>query len=270
MSVESTYDKAGRGHWNSVWTTSKQPRSVDLTETGVRNHFRLALHKLFCDVFGGLPTPQLQLLEIGCGNSIWLPYFARQFQFKVSGLDYSEEGCRTARERLDRSGVPGTIHCMDVFARPADLRHQYDVVVSFGVVEHFQDVSVCLAAFGHYVKPGGLILTLVPNLAGIIGDLVKVINPSVYAIHVPLDVEGLRVAHERAGFTVQRSEYFFGLNLGVINLVGAPADRLAPLRRVTVALCKGLTAAVWKYEQRIRPLPPSRYFSPYIVCIARA
>ena len=89
----------------------------------------------------------MELLEVGCGNSIWLPYFAKQFGFLVSGLDYSEEGCRTSREMLAEAGVRGMIRCADVFARPDDMRNRYDVIVSVGVVEHFQEPSVCLGGF---------------------------------------------------------------------------------------------------------------------------
>jgi SAM-dependent methyltransferase len=60
---------------------------------------------------------------------------------------------------LDAAGVPGEIVCADLFAPPPHLLAQFDVVVSFGVVEHFDDTAACVAACARLVKPGGLMVT---------------------------------------------------------------------------------------------------------------
>lgn len=56
-------------------------------------------------------------LEIGCARSRWLPYFAKEFGFEVSGIDYSEVGSQQATQILFNEGVQGNI----VFA---DSLHQ--------------------------------------------------------------------------------------------------------------------------------------------------
>lgn len=38
-----------------------------------------------------------KLMEMGCGSSIWLPYFFKKFGYKVHGIDYSRLGCKAAK-----------------------------------------------------------------------------------------------------------------------------------------------------------------------------
>jgi len=55
-------------------------------------------------------------IEIGCGSSGWLPYFAKKYGLLVSGLDYSEVGCRLAEENLKMQNIQyGEIICKDIF-----------------------------------------------------------------------------------------------------------------------------------------------------------
>lgn len=56
-----------------------------------------------------------RLMEAGCGSSLWLPYFAKQFGMEIAGLDYSDIGLARSREILRRNNVQGSL-------RKADLR----------------------------------------------------------------------------------------------------------------------------------------------------
>jgi 2-polyprenyl-3-methyl-5-hydroxy-6-metoxy-1,4-benzoquinol methylase len=47
---------------------------------------------------------------------------------------------------LRKAGVVGQVYCCDFFAPPGDLIGTFDVVISFGVAEHFQDTAECLRA----------------------------------------------------------------------------------------------------------------------------
>lgn len=58
---------------------------------------------------------------------------------------------------------------MIFFSPPASMLGKFDVVVTFGVVEHFIDTRACLDAMSQFLKPGGLLVTSIPNLAGWIG-----------------------------------------------------------------------------------------------------
>ena len=118
---------------------------------------------------------------------MWLPYFAKEFAFEVYGIDYSEIGCQQAKQILEYEGVNGKIVCADFFSPPGSMLKAFDVVVSFGVLEHFEDTTACIAAFSKFLKPGGLLITNIPNLCGLNGLIQKMINRSIFDIHVPLD-----------------------------------------------------------------------------------
>src|SRR4029077_8297122 len=73
------------------------------------------------------------------------------------------------RANLAGAGAAGDIHCGDAFAlwRRDGLRGGFDLVYSMGLLEHFADRAARIAEAAHYLKPGGRILTTVPNLQGL-------------------------------------------------------------------------------------------------------
>jgi 2-polyprenyl-3-methyl-5-hydroxy-6-metoxy-1,4-benzoquinol methylase len=169
---------------------------------------------------------QQRLLEVGCGNSIWLSYFNRRFGYKVSGIDYSEFGCEQTRKILSRDGCSGDIRYGDLFAPPEDMTGKFDVVCSFGVVEHFEDTSAVLTAISRFLKPGGILITTVPNLNGPTGFLQKKFNKPVYDIHVIHSIETLTAHLKKSGLEPLAAEYFSSLTFGV-NLVPAEGGEIA-------------------------------------------
>jgi 2-polyprenyl-3-methyl-5-hydroxy-6-metoxy-1,4-benzoquinol methylase len=212
--------------------------------------------------------PGARILEVGCARSEWLPYFAQRYQLTVTGLDYSEPGCAAEREVLRQAGIDGEVVCADLFAPPAGLSGAFDAVVSFGLVEHFQDTAACLEAIGDFVKPDGMVLTTVPNMTGAVGFLQKVLNPDVYDIHVPLSACDLGRAHRRSGLEVEACEYLLSSNFGVVNLHGLPDTRKTRLSARAHLQLTRLSKLIWALESRWRPLPATRLFAPYAACCA--
>jgi SAM-dependent methyltransferase len=188
--------KTDEGYWTGLWSAAQLPPPFD---PGSADYLGKRYHEVF---ERHLPKSNgdLELLELGCATSRWLPYFARHFGFRVSGLDYSEVGCDAARQILDRDGVAGTVLHGDAFNPASDLENRFDVVISLGLVEHFRDTGACLRSFARFAKPGGHVITTVPNIAGWLGVVQKhLINRSVYDGHEPLDLERLEAAHRDAG-----------------------------------------------------------------------
>jgi 2-polyprenyl-6-hydroxyphenyl methylase/3-demethylubiquinone-9 3-methyltransferase len=155
------------------------------------------------------------ILEMGCGNSIWLPYLARKRNVKVFGIDYSEEGCALARKRLETENVAGKIICQDVFT--ADHREigQFDLVYSLGVIEHYTNTEEILRKLMDFVKPGGTLLTEIPNLGSIHGFLAKIYQPSLLAKHKILSRKDLQRYCVKIGMENVYSCYIgvFSLNI---------------------------------------------------------
>ena len=263
-------DKAGKKYWDEAWATNELPELVDPRLGGLRNHVKRRFHEYFRSAFSGMDTRNASLLEIGCARSIWLPYFANEFGFEISGIDYSKIGCEQEREILANVGVPGEIVCADLFSPPRWMIGTFDAVVSFGVAEHFEDTATCITAFSEFLKPGGTVVTIIPNLTGLIGSVQKLINRPIYDIHLPLDVSALSQAHRLAGLEVRDCRYLMSTNFGVNNLAGMQPGSLPWYAKKTVlSSLFALSAGVWFVEERIGAFKSNKLTSPYVACIAQ-
>lgn len=263
-------DKAGKIYWDSLWKEESAPRAFDPKTTSFNNYINRRFHEYFYQLFNGLGTRGKRLLEVGCARSVWLPYFAREFGFLISGIDYSEIGCRQAKAVLLKEGIKGKIICANFFAPPKEVIELFDVVVSFGVAEHFEDTATCIQAFSRFLKPGGMLITIIPNLVGFIGMLQRLLNKKVYDIHTLMNLNNLRDAHDSSGLKVIACSYFIFANFGVVNLSGFEKDSFSFwLRKLLVFSLQQIAKAIWVYEVIISPLPANRFLSPYIVCIGK-
>jgi SAM-dependent methyltransferase len=164
-----------------------------------------------------------RILEVGCANSIWLPYLAREANADVVGVDFSERGCDLARLNLTAMGVEGTIVCDDFFDYVKQQTSAFDVVLSFGVIEHFPDVANILSTLASVLRPGGVLLATIPNLAGVYGPIQRVIDEEVWRKHVVLTVEELHECGRLAGLDGLASGHVGGLmRLSSLNFSHAP------------------------------------------------
>jgi len=191
----SPTDLAGKAHWDTVYgsydpsaiATSWQPESYTVQ----------CLERMLINAIN-VYKPKT-VMEIGAGNSKWLPYLAKKTGVKVFGLDYSEAGCEMARQRLQQEGVEGEIFCADLFAAtPAEIG-QFDLVFSLGVVEHFDDLENATANILKFVAPGGQLLTEVPNLKSVHGLLSWLYQPKQLAKHQVLTKSKLLKTYRALG-----------------------------------------------------------------------
>lgn len=159
-----------------------------------------------------------KLIEMGCGKSIWLPYFFKTFGYKVFGLDYSVEGCRLASFFMKRSQAEGEIICRNFLNfRDKNYLGQFDFLISFGVVEHFESPAEIICLFLDYLKSGGKIITIVPNMKGFLGKIQKIIDGKIYFTHKIFSLKDLIEFHKLFGLKIIYSSYIDFLDLSMIN-----------------------------------------------------
>jgi 2-polyprenyl-3-methyl-5-hydroxy-6-metoxy-1,4-benzoquinol methylase len=262
-------DIAGQQHWEHGYKVHGASTAFDPHRLDVRSHWQRRYHDFFVRAFSGAPTHERTLVEIGCGGSSILPYLSREFGFQVSGIDYSPAGCELARANLQAEGISADVICADVFELPKTMLEQFDVVVSFGVAEHFDDTASCIRAFARLLKPGGMMITTVPNMAGLVGLLQRSTNRHVYEMHTRLDATQLCSAHARAGLKVRECGYLLFANLSAVNLERDDnGGRWSNVRKVLATALRGITGAIWSIESMLGSLPPNRFTSPYAVCVA--
>jgi SAM-dependent methyltransferase len=262
-------EKVSKKYWDDSWATNKIPNFVVPYQPGLKNYPKRYWHQYFCDVFSGMETGKMKLLEIGCANSVWLPYFAKEFGFKIFGLDYSEIGCQQEKQILSQAGVECEIICVDFFSPPEAILEEFDVVISFGVAEHFEDTAACVQAFAKFLKPNGLMITIIPNMVGLIGWIQKLINRPVFDIHVLLDSHDLAESHKLSSFQVMDCNYFMSTHFGVCNLNGIPTKSIEWfIKKVILLFLISFSVIIWYLEIKMGRLSPNKITSPYICCVA--
>jgi SAM-dependent methyltransferase len=261
-------DRAGKAYWEHNWESQQGtlPTAVDPYARSLGNYRNRKFHEYFRGAFSSIDTRDRKLLEIGCARSAWLPYFAKEFSFKVCGIDYSGVGCRQAAQILKNEGVEGEIVQADFFSPPEHMLGAFDAVCSFGVMEHFEDTAACASAFSRFLRPNRPIITIIPNMSGMTGLIQKTINPPVFDTHVPLDKSALEESHRSAGFEVVSCDYFLFTGLSMVNIENLGGTSFY---KVAARLISWVTKAMWMTEKIVPLLRPNRWTSPYIVCLAR-
>jgi 2-polyprenyl-3-methyl-5-hydroxy-6-metoxy-1,4-benzoquinol methylase len=252
-------------YWDHVLEEAKLPRV---------NTRRAYHHSITMDFIDGSIRAQehTTFFEVGCGSSGWLPYFAEKYGWRVSGIDYSEVGCRLAVENLRILGIPyGDIICKDIFEENCTGGKKYDVVFSYGVIEHFEDPKDIIRIFSSFLNPGGIMITLVPNLNGSMGWLSRHYIPDIYKMHRVISKQELRGYHEDNGLKNLKTNYAGTFTLAVLPLVRSRRwlFREGSLQRkiaiFSFATFDKLASGIFRtFKINI----PTRRFSPYIISIA--
>lgn len=257
-------DKAGIKYWEKNWSDVKRPVVFCEKNKSLNNYVNLQLHNYFQSIFK--EKKGFNILEIGSANSIWPIYFYQFFNAKADGLDYSEIGCKKSRELLKYYKIPGNIYCADLFKPLKKIKNKYDYIISFGVVEHFEDTANCLHSCAKLLKPGGKIITIIPNIPGIIGLIQKIIDKKIYDVHVPLTRNKLSEAHQSASLELEKCEYFMSINLSVVNSGFFSSNKY---NRFLRHLLSSTSKIFWVLEKYGIKIPKNRFTSPYIIAVAK-
>jgi len=259
-------------YWEGLYDGAVLPRAYDPDDASLRNSLR---RYLMAEIDLGWAeagiAPGGRLLEVGCGASFMLPAIARRHAMRAEGIDYSPSGCASARAMLARESVAGVVHQADLFAPPAVLAGAFDVVTSFGVMEHFTETSVALAAGAAWLRPGGVQMVCIPNLAGINGAGLRRWRRDLFDIHVVLDAQALAEAHGRAGLEVIAVRYvcpFYPFDF----LTHLPRRKgvIGAVLRVLRAAGLAASAAGWAVDRMSGArLRAGRLCAPWVFCWSR-
>jgi 2-polyprenyl-6-hydroxyphenyl methylase/3-demethylubiquinone-9 3-methyltransferase len=250
-------------YWESVWEESPN-RPVD-----PRHHYDRDVISLLRRAAAGRPS-DLTFFEAGCGGSMWLPYLSRAYGWHVAGVDYSARGCATAAATLRAAGVDGVILQRDLLEAQPDLEARFDIVYSAGLVEHFTNPVPMLRQFARFLKPGGAVVTLVPNFHNPATVVQRLVGPQRLAGHRVYSARQLEAVHVDAGFRTETVQY---LGIGGMVVpdfsVGSKTPR-ARAYRVARAGASNVVRAARRLADGARViLPHTRWTSPSIGYIGR-
>lgn len=102
---------------------------------------------------------QGRLLDVGCSTGSFLLMMQRSAQWQVQGVELNEHVARLAVEQRGLKVFPGRLE-------DAEFADQlFDAVTMWDVLEHVHDPLATLSEIHRILKPGGLLVVRVPNLA---------------------------------------------------------------------------------------------------------
>jgi SAM-dependent methyltransferase len=241
-------DIASVRHWESVW---KNTYSVHGFSTLNYYDFRLA------KVFQSLVAPESRVIEIGCGGSRWIGYFDRIMRCETWGIDYSPEGLAIA-ERSNSGSQTVRLVAGDFFDRSALPSEYFDFIYSLGFIEHFTDAELVTQRMLQILRPGGRVMTLVPNFLSAYGSIQRIVNRETFDKHVIMTTAMLDAAHLAVGMNAVAPARFFGcFGPGVVDYGLWQQLVLPPIRLTQHLACWSLHGLHLDRESRLN--------SPYIV-----
>jgi 2-polyprenyl-3-methyl-5-hydroxy-6-metoxy-1,4-benzoquinol methylase len=127
-----------------------------------------------------------KVVEVGSAPGEFLVEFSQRHGCVPYGIEYSEVGVEVNRRVFSRNGFnPDNVIYSDFFSDEfqARYREQFDVVVSRGFIEHFEDVRPVVDRHINLLRPGGHLIIGIPNLRGVNYGLAKLFHKEVIPLH---------------------------------------------------------------------------------------
>jgi hypothetical protein len=162
-----------RNFWESFWR-SKTGLIFKIKENYVFGHLLADIVKKDC---------AKSAIELGGFPGYYSIYFKKHLKLDTTLFDYfiSEP---IINELLQENGLKKddiTIIEADLFTYQPQQR--YDVVSSFGLIEHFTDTKDIIARHLTFLKPGGTLFITLPNFKSVNGWVQKNFDPENYEKH---------------------------------------------------------------------------------------
>ena len=205
------------------------------------------------------PKPRERILDIGCGDGFYDRKIAKHGA-KVVGIDISTKGLETARHKNAVEGVE--FHHMN--AEELDFPEgSFDKVVSFCVIEHFNDDDKVLAGIARVLAPGGRLVFSADSLS----------NPEItsderehhrrrYAVNNFYEKQMIATKLERAGFRVDRVKYLLTtpVALAIARLTWRLDDlphELSLLKKGAYIVCNWIGKVISDFSELVAARPDS-------------
>ena len=243
-----------------TWAVYHRGRVI--TDADISNKFDIFMEDLWGRREKG------DIFELGCGASQFLAWAAVQ-GWRVNGIDYNQEGLDILKHFLDARNLEhGTLHLGDTFKYDwHSIENSIDIVVSFGFLEHFSDPKTIMANAKVALKPGGLVISQIPNLFSFNAKLMKKYAPKLWSQHVPHTPEDFDRFHIDAGLEViQASDYCGGYDEQMLIPWGA-IKQLMPLP--LFKLLRYFSSFVSSPLLKLLPKKGGRLYNPNVIGVYR-
>ena len=159
---------------------------------------------------------------------------------------------------LERNGLEsGDVNIIEADLFDYQPEKLYDMVLSFGLIEHFNDTKSIIETHLQFLKPGGVLFITLPNFTGVNGWVQRRFDRANYDKHNISSMEPKQLTNycEQMGLKEVESYYHGRFSVWLEN------------RSEQSGLIKALVKGIWyigKITTKVIPVE-SRLLSPYIV-----
>jgi SAM-dependent methyltransferase len=237
-------------YWDAYWGEGEIKHRTYDASRGLFWSYRLLLDYYLREIRRRRGVDRLRVIDCGSGEGLIMRFLAEQFEdIDVYGIEYSDAVHKA--ERLGRDlGLDFNLIHGDLFA-PWDERHleSFDLVLSCGLIEHFDDPLAVLQQMMKILRPGGALVSIIPNFDGLFNVLWRAYDRDNYAYHKPIPRAELTALHRRAGVSDVR---YYALGLPTVPGVHDPAGMFD---RAVMRVARSVNRYV------LRPLLPRRQAS---------
>jgi len=197
-------------YWDKYWKNGILPRYRNMNTISMKLVDKLLKKKIKT---GKGKT----LLEIGCAPGSWLIYFKKTFGFDVYGMDYIQSGIDYTKRNLKYAGVKASgLYTQDIFNNK--MRRKFDVVFSWGLLEHFTDQELIVKKHYELVKKGGLLIIFVPNFQQGINRIIQgLVNKKILDAHYKITRQDMKRIYEEIGLKDVEAEYIGYFDPAIFN-----------------------------------------------------
>lgn len=236
-----------RAFWKAFWESKK-----DLI-------FYLKPNYVFGDILAKLIKDKniKNAIELGGFPGYYATYLKKYEHLDTTLFDYFiHEGL--INQLLDKNGLkPGDINIIEADLFDYQPKTLYDLVLSFGLIEHFNDSKAIIETHLQFLKPGGTLFITLPNFKSINGWIQKKFDKANYDKHniSSMDPKLLESYCRELGLTEVESYYHGKFTVWLEN------------RAEQGGIVKALVKTIWlagKVATRLVPVE-SKALSPYIV-----
>jgi SAM-dependent methyltransferase len=236
-----------RAFWKSFW------------ESRIGLIFYLKPNYVFGDILAKLIAKKKlkTAIELGGFPGYYATYLKKYLNLDTTLFDYFiHEGL--INQLLDKNGLkPGDINVIEADLFEYKTEKLYDLVLSFGLIEHFNDTKAVIETHLQFLKPGGVLFITLPNFKSVNGWVQRKFDRENYDKHNISSMEPKLLAEycRQLGLTEVESYYHGKFTVWLENKAGQSN------------LAKALVKVIWvagKVFTKIIPLE-SKALSPYIV-----
>ncbi len=145
-------------------------------------------------------------IEIGCAPGKYLVYFAREFGYRVSGLEYAPKAAQFTVKNLESLHIPADIIVEDFFTHKPTTT--YEVVFTRGFIEHFDETENVVKKLVRLADPNqGIIITIVPCMGGLNRMIGNIFWPKLSKKHHMTCLNKIVEYHEKQNVETLYADY---------------------------------------------------------------